>query len=73
MTDTVLGMIFMQASTMLLVVSYLFGAALAPLQLLTWSHSAGASPGLLGGFGAGKSVCSCCLGAAQQGILRSIK
>lgn len=33
----------------------------------------GASPGLLGGFGAGKSVCSCCPGAARRGILRSVK
>lgn len=60
------------ASTMLLVFFYLFGAALAGVQLLTWSCSAGASPGLLGGLGAGKSVCSCCPGAAWRGSLRSI-
>lgn len=61
------------ASTILLVFFYLFRAALAPVQLLTWPLGAGASPGLLGGFGAEKSVCSCCPGAAQQEILRSIK
>lgn len=52
---------------------FLFRAALAPVQLLTWLCSTGASLGLLGGFRAGKSVCSCCLGAARWGILRSIK
>lgn len=61
------------ASIMLLVVFYLFVAALAAVQLLTWSCSAGVSPGLLGGFVAGKSVCSCCSGAAWWGDLRSIK
>lgn len=61
------------ASIMLLVFFYLFRAALAAVQVLTWSYSAGVSPRLLGGFGAGKSVCSCCSGAACWGGLRSIK
>lgn len=72
MTDTVLSMTFMPAPCCLSFF-YLFGAALAAVQLLTWSCSAGVSPGLLGGFGAGKSVCSCCPGAAWRGSLRSIK
>lgn len=58
------------ASTIMLVFFYLFGADLALIQLLTWPLGAGASPG---GFGAEKSVCSCCPGAAQWEILRSIK
>lgn len=41
------------ASTILLVFFYLFGAALALIQLLTWPLGAGASPG---GFGAEKCV-----------------
>lgn len=71
MTDAMFGMVLCKHHAACLF--YLFRAALAPVQLLTWPCSAGASPRLLGGFGAGKSVCSCCLGAAQQGILRSIK
>lgn len=61
------------ASTMLLVLFYLFRAALAPVHLLTWPRSAAVSSGPLGGFNAGRSVPSCCPGAVQQGILRSIK
>lgn len=61
------------ASTMLLVLFYLFRAALAPVHLLTWPCSADVSPGFLSGFGAGRSVPSCCPGAVQQGILSSIK
>lgn len=61
------------ASTTLLVLFYLFRAALAPFHLLTWPRRAGVSSGPPGGFNAGRSVPSCCLGAVQQGILRSIK
>lgn len=38
------------ARPMTLVFFYFFRAALAAVQLLTWSCSAGVSPGVLGGF-----------------------
>lgn len=63
MTDTMFGMIFMQAPCCLSRFN-LFRAALAPVQLLTWPHSAGASPGLLGASELG-NLCA----AAAQALL----